>query len=467
MRLFTAAVTLAVAAAWAPAAQAVDTAPDSTSALAPDSEGACTSSRACVARRGRGYVCVAGQCARYFDGRDLYGALGLKAGAPRAPEPLVPLIAAVPVVGYSPASGVQFGVAGTVGMLLGDADDTTISSATGSLLATSKEQLILQVAGTTMTPGNGWELVSDFRYLEYNQETYGLGTGGSPLSTGFSVNGLGNLAAVEGTQPMDFSLVRFHQSALRHVTGSLYVGAGYRLDRHFAIVDRRLDLAAATPVVTSHYAYSRLKGFSPGQYTASGLSLEAVSDTRDSTIAPYRGWYLSLRFTGYPTWLGSTRASTFAQAEGRAYLGLSDTNPRNLLALWMIVQGVTSGDLPYLALPATGWQPASTSGRGYVQGRFRGTEMAYAEAEWRFRVTSDGLLGGTIFVNAETFARPAVNLPAYGFSEPGEALFDRIRPAAGVGLRVMLLRQSRTALRVDLAGSQDQVCFYFGAGEAF
>ena len=427
----------------------------------------CTSSRACIARLGRGWICAAGGCAQYFDRRDLYGVVGLKTGAPRAPEPLVPLVAAVPVLGYSPASGVQFGFAGTIGILLGDPEDTTISSATGSLLGTSKNQLILQVAGTAMTPGNGWELLSDFRYLEYNQDTYGLGTSGTPLATGISLNGLGPLEAVAGAQPMDFSLLRLHQSALRHVSGSIYVGAGLRFDHHFSIVDRRLDLAAPTPVVTSHYAYSRVYGFDPGSYYASGLSLEAISDTRDSTIAPYRGWYASLRFSGYPTWLGSTRASTLAQAEGRAYLGLSDEDPRNVLALWTIVQGVTSGHLPYLALPAIGWHPASTSGRGYVQGRYRGTAMAYAEAEWRFRLTADGLLGGTLFANAETFSRPAVSLPAYGYTEPGERLFEAIRPAAGVGLRVLLLKQSRTALRVDLAGGRDSICFYFGAGEAF
>jgi hypothetical protein len=428
---------------------------------------ACTSSGACVARLGRGHVCAAGRCAPYFDRRDLYGVVGLRSGAPRAPEPLVPLVAAVPVVGYSPASGVQVGFAGTVAMLLGDPEDTTISSATGSLLGTSKNQVIFQIAGTTMTPGNGWELLSDFRYLEYNQDTYGLGTGGTPLATGISVNGLGQLEEVPGGQPMDFSLVRVHQSALRHVAGSVYVGAGYRLDHHFSIVDRRLDLGAPTPVVTSHYGYSRAYGFDPGSYTASGLSLEAISDTRDSTIAPYRGWYALLRLAGYPTWLGSTRASTLAQAEGRAYLGLSDDDPRSVLALWGIVQGVTSGHLPYLALPAIGWHPASTTGRGYVQGRFRGTAMAYAEAEWRFRLTGDGLLGGTIFANAETFARPALSLPAYGVSEQGERLFDAIRPAGGVGLRVLLLKQSRTALRIDLAGGRDSICFYFGAGEAF
>jgi outer membrane protein assembly factor BamA len=218
--------------------------------------------------------------------------------------------------------------------------------------------------------------------------------------------------------------------------------------------------------VTSHYGYSRVQGFDPSAYTASGLGVEAVSDARDSTISPYRGHYAVLRATAFPTWLGSSRAATELAGEVRWYLGLSD-DPRNVLALWAIASGVTSGALPYLALPASGWHARSSMGRGYVQGRFRGTSMAYAEAEWRFRLTSGGLFGGAVFANAQTFARPAVSLPEVGYADRGEALFDVVRPAAGAGLRIMLLKQSRTALRVDVAVGADSLCFYLGAGEAF
>jgi hypothetical protein len=434
----------------------------------PPDTGACTSSRSCAERLGRGHVCAAGRCVDYYDGRDLYSLLGLRRGARRIPPARwVPLVAAVPVVGYSPASSFMLGLAGNVGMLLGDAEDTTMSSATGSALVTTRSQLILSVSGTALTAGNRWELLSDFRFLVFNQDTYGLGTGTTPLATGLSINGLGEIAAVPGAQPMDFRMQRIHQSVLRSVGGGVYLGLGYRLDRHVEIVDRRLDLGAATPVVTSHYAYSRLQGFDPAGYAASGLGLEALSDTRDSTIAPYRGWYAHLRLTGYPTWLGSAQHATVAAAEGRAYVGLSGEHPRNLLAFWVLTQGVTSGRLPYLALPASGWDAKSTTGRGYVQGRFRGTAMVYAEAEWRFGLTSGGLFGGTVFANVQTLSRPTASLPAYGYAEPGESLFDTIRPAAGVGLRVMALRDSRTALRLDVAAGQGSVCVYFGAGEAF
>jgi hypothetical protein len=443
--------------------------PPATSASPPAAGAAvpCTTSSDCAVRLGRGNVCTSGRCAPYFDRRDLYGVFGLRNAAPATPQRLEPLIAAVPAIGYSPSSGLLFGLAGTMGVLLGEPEDTTMSNATGTLLYTSKNQLIVQVAATTMTAGNDWELLSDWRYLLFNQDTYGLGTGESPGSTGLTLNGWGALDALEGAQPMDFDLLRLHQSALRHVTGNLYLGGGHRLDRYQRIVDHQLDLGAAPPVLTSHYTYSRMEGFDPAAYTVSGLTVEAISDARDSTIAPYRGWYAHLRFTGYPTWLGSTKASTLASLDGRVYLGLSDADPRNLVAIWLLASAVTSGSVPYLALPSSGWDARSTSGRGYVQGRFRGTAMIDLEAEWRFRLSDDGLFGGTVFGSAQTFARPSVRLPELGHEEEGERLFATIQPAVGAGLRIMLLKQSRTALRVDVAVGVKSVGFYLGAGEAF
>jgi len=126
---------------------------------------------------------------------------------------------------------------------------------------------------------------------------------------------------------------------------------------------------------------------------------------------------------------------------------------------------VTSGRLPYLALPSIGWDFSNRSGRGYVQGRFRGDAELYAEAEWRFRLTQNGFLGGTVFANASTFARPAVNVA--GYSEPREELFSTVRPAGGVGLRFMMNREARNAVTLDFAAGQDSFGIYFGAGEVF
>jgi hypothetical protein len=401
----------------------------------------------------------------YVDRRDITD-LFRKAPAERAePDPFVLYPSIIPAIGYNPALGFLIGVVSKAGMLLGDPGDTTMSSASLLVLLTTKRQLVLQLGSTILTSHNEWLLIGDWRFLLYNQETYGLSTGTPVTATSFSLSGWGSTTPIDGGQPMKFNLLRFHQVALRKVWGDLYLGGGIRIDRYFGIVDESLDLAAPSPVVTSHYAYSTYYGFDPGEYTLSGVTVNAVYDSRDSTINAYRGIYAQLAFGGFPTWLGSSQGSTMIGIDFRAYLGLSDTVPRNVLAFWLLASGVTSGVQPYLTLPSVGWDAAGTTGRGYVQGRFRGPGTVYAEVEWRFRITDDGLLGGAVFANAETFSRPAFNYST--MSEPAVNLFQYVRPAGGVGARVMMSKESRTNLRVDFAVGVDSFAIYLGAGEVF
>jgi len=133
--------------------------------------------------------------------------------------------------------------------------------------------------------------------------------------------------------------------------------------------------------------------------------------------------------------------------------------------VWFVAQTTVSGQLPYLGLPAIGWDAKNRTGRGYVQGRFRGTAELYGEVEYRFRITRNGLLGGVVFANVSTFSSAPVSY--LGFFNQGENLFDHLRPAGGVGLRFMMSRQSRTNITLDFTVADKTFGLYFGAGEAF
>jgi len=153
------------------------------------------------------------------------------------------------------------------------------------------------------------------------------------------------------------------------------------------------------------------------------------------------------------------------QGEVRTYFSLSNEVPRNVLAFWLLGSAVASGRMPYMALPSIGWDFANRTGRGYVQGRYRGDSEVYGEAELRFRITGNGLIGGVVFANAATFSSPTIDVP--GYKQAHEALFSTFRPAAGAGLRFMMNREARNAVTLDFAGGQDSFAVYFGAGEAF
>jgi hypothetical protein len=427
--------------------------------------GLCADSDECAKQLGRGSVCAGGRCQPYEDGTDIFVVVGLSEQSHGPVVPFKPLLSVFPIVASNPTVGVMLGVAGILGIYLGDPSTTTISNVSANIMYTTKNQLLSGINSVLMLADNEWQLQGDWRFLVFNQDTFGLGTGHTPVSSGFTLNGFGTTAAISGAQPMDLNLLRFRETAFKKVWGPLYIGPGFSFDRYYAIHDLSLDLNATPAVVTSHYAYSKLNDFPTGAYTASGVSLNVLWDSRDSTINPYRGSYASLAYQWTPEFLGSSKTASLLIGEYRTYISLSAAVPRNVLAFWVLGQTTVSGTLPYLALPAIGWDARNRTGRGYVQGRFRGTAEVYAEVEWRFRITTNGLLGGVVFANFETFSRPPINYA--GYTDPGENLFSYLRPAGGVGLRIMMNRQSRTNITVDLTVASKTVGFYLGAGEAF
>jgi hypothetical protein len=416
---------------------------------------ACSCSADCVRQIRHGSVCVEGRCQAYEDAWSFLDWIGLAREGKGTPPPFVLLPAVLPAIGYNPAMGVLFGVTGTLGMYLGPVDTTTISNLQGVALYSTMNQLTIQVSTTVLTARNEWELQGDWRFLLFNQKTYGLGTGPQAMSAPATVQ--------------DFNLVRIHQTVLRKVWGNLYAGLGYRLDSYYGVQDLGMDLSGPAPVVSPGYAYSLAYGFNPAQGVVSGWTLAALYDSRDSTFNPYSGFYGAANFTSNPTWLGSSQSSTGLEAQFRVYLPLSDDLPRNVLGLWLYYRGVTSGVAPYLTLPSVGWDRQNRTGRGYVQGRWRGTQELYGEVEWRFRITNNGLLGGVVFANAQSFAAPAFQAGGPGCSYASEkvGLLQFIRPAGGVGIRFMMNRESRTNVTLDFAFGESSFGIWFNAGEYF
>ena len=419
------------------------------------SEEPCTCDQECAERIRHGNVCVDGHCQPYEDAWSLLDWIGLARDGARTPPPFVLLPAILPAVGYNPAMGALFGLTGTLGMYLGPPSTTTISSLQTVALYSTMSQLTLQISTTILSARNEWELQGDWRFLLFNQKTYGLGTGPAAMVAPPSVD--------------DFNLLRLHENVLRKVWGEFYLGIGYRLDRFFAVQDRGMDLQGPAPAPGPNYAYSLAYGFNPHEYTVSGLTLATLYDSRDSTIAPYTGYYGSANFTVSPTFLGSSQASTSMEAQFRAYVPMNVAVPRDVLAFWIYYRGITSGVAPYLSLPAIGWDPKNRTGRGYIQGRWRGTQQLYGETEWRFRITNNGLLGGVLFANAVSFASPAFQSsgPGWSYSSPKVGLLQYVRPAAGFGLRFMMNRDSRTNVTLDFAFGERSFGVWFNAGEYF
>lgn len=366
----------------------------------------------------------------------------------------------LPVVAANPSNGWMFGLAPGANWYMGDPASTNISSGLGTFIYTTKKQWIITAKTNVFTRDNAWNLLGDWRFFVTSQPTYGLGTGpqsAKPIGTGITF-GDNPYEPIEDAQMMNFNYLRLHETFMKNIEGtSFYVGLGYHLDYHYNIDDNLLNLDSN--VVTSHYAYSKAHDFDPEKYTLSGVSVNLLYDSRDNAINPYKGRYAFANLRMNPKWMGSSQSSSILWLEYRDYIHLSKTRPRHLIGFWGYGWFVTGGDVPYLDLPAVGWDQFGRSGRAYTQGRFRGEDMIYTEVEYRFPLTDKEKWGGVLFVNGTTASNRDGNIGLYQYLDPGY----------GFGLRYMFDEKSRTNIDLDFAFGNygANFAFYFGINEVF
>ncbi len=365
----------------------------------------------------------------------------------------------LPVLGYSPANGFVAGGALSVTEFLGNPKTTALSAALINVSITTKQQVLLNLRYDVFTPDNQWHISGDNRFLFFTQPTYGLGIYGlNDESYTFSWNGISTTTHGSLEQPMSFNYLRIYDTFLKQVADHWYAGLGVAIDYNFKIRDESLKLDS--PVhLTSNYIYSTEFGFNPQQYSANGLSFQILHDGRDNPVNAYKGSYFNLSFRVSPKLFGSTQNSTVLYYEYRTYINVNKAIPQNLIAFWVWGENVTSGHLPYLALPALTWDTYNRSGRGYIQGRFRGNNMLYGESEFRFRLTKNGLLGGVTYVNLTTASNP---LPY-----SNQPMFYSVAPGVGAGLRIKMNKKDRTNIVIDYGRGYGFAGIYFNIRETF
>lgn len=377
-------------------------------------------------------------------------------------------ISILPVIGYAPANGFVIGSAVSITRLV-DKPPTNPSSGLINIQLTSKKQFIINARSKIYLKDNVWFLQGDWRILFFAQPTYGLGINKTTANKFMiHVNGLEtNTSPIE--QPMRFNYFRFYEDVVRQIGGGhWYVGLGVAIDKLYSIKDEKLDLDTSdgTHFYTSHYAYSKIKGFDTVNYATTGFNLNILTDTRDNTANTYKGYFASVSFRFNPTWWGSDQQSTMLLYDLRYYIGLSKARPRHVLALWSFGNFVTGGNVPYLTLPSIGWDTYNKSGRGYIQGRYRGIDMVYGEAEYRFPISRDNFIGGVAFVNT-TFAR-GVDVNDQTLEVTEQKLFAKAAPGIGGGLRLQMDKRARVNLTIDLGyGADNSSGIYFNLQETF
>jgi outer membrane protein assembly factor BamA len=310
--------------------------------------------------------------------------------------------------------------------------DANMSTVIASAAYTANKQAILALTSAVWSPKNRLTWAGDWRLMHYPQASFGLGIINTSLSRQIS---------------MDYEYLRINQRVLKRIGPNLYGGFGYALDLHWNIVSRNQNRDV---VAISHYRYGV-----EGRSISSGPLVSLQFDNRTNPINPIQGYYARLNYRPSLQLMGSDQNYQSLLIEGRTYLQPS-AHSQNVLAVWSYNALTLSGNPPFLDLPSTGWDTYGNTGRGYVQGRYRGKNLLYLETEYRFGLTRNRLLGGVVFANAQTV------------TEVASKSFQRVAPAIGAGLRLNMNKIARTNLAIDYAfGVGGSHGLFFNFGEVF
>jgi len=363
----------------------------------------------------------------------------------------------IPVVASNPSTGFIFG-AGLSYALKFASTDEKISAVSANATYSTKGQLNINAKSNLFVFKEKLVLNGDWRFMIFSEDTYGLGSNRKAYNSAGFIEGLNGYRINEDTiaQHLNYNLIRFHETGSYKVFDNFFAGIGFNFDSYTGIKDAKLS--SGDTANAFHYQYSVKHGFDPSRYTISGWTLNFLFDSRDNQVYAYKGYYANINYNVNSKIFGSTKPSQILLMEYRSFHPLDGNKQRHILSFWGIANVVTAGDVPYLYLPAIGYDQRQKSGRGYSFGRFRGDGWLYGESEYRFPISKrTGILGGVLFFNITTTSDQANKVK----------LAEYFRPGYGGGLRIMADKKSRTRIQIDAGIANGKVGFYFGAQEAF
>lgn len=353
-----------------------------------------------------------------------------------------------PAFGMQPAYGFTFGVLSLYTFRKRAENKFSSINAGGSY--TTKNQVLTYFKNNMYLNNDELFLSGDWRYYVFSQSNYGLGSDIIPSNwkkENFDIQSI--------EQPMEYNYLKIHQTISWNVLPSFYVGTGLHLDGYTNINDKNLDVE--NEKFTYHYDYSKKHGFNDKHYYVNGFSLNLIYDTRDNLVNTNKGFFVNLNYRHNPSILKNQFTNGSILAETRYFIPLSKTNKQHVLGFWAYGQYLVLGKVPYLNLPALGWDQRSRSGKGYTQGLIRGSNLMYFETEYRFPITKNQMISGTVFANATTASDIDRNVK----------LMHYFQPAAGVGLRILLDKETLTNFIINYGFGRDSNTFYFNDGEGF
>jgi hypothetical protein len=296
---------------------------------------------------------------------------------------------------------------------------------------TQNKQVIAQFVSNIWSKNGKFNFNGNWAYLKFPQKDFGLGSNSS----------------LNLYDQLDYAYIKMHQSLLKKIAPNLFFGPGINIDYHWNISD---TTSISKPII----------GFQQYGITnnsnSTGVLLNLLYDTRVSNVSPVaNSSYFYLSYRNNVSFLGSDQNWQSITLDYRKYLPFPNGS-NNILAFWTYNQIVLRGRPPYLSLPSTANDTYNNFGRGYVQGRFRGNKLLFAESEYRFGITENGFIGGVVFANVQSLSALK--------GKPIEGLLT----GYGLGLRFKFNKHSNTSVALDYGiGQGGSKGIFMNLGQVF
>lgn len=297
---------------------------------------------------------------------------------------------------------------------------------------TQNKQIVSQFVSNIWLKNNEYNINTNWSYLKFPQKDFGLGTTNNQLNN---------------FDQIDYSYLKLHQSIVKKIAPNWYLGPGLNMDYRRNIT----DTTTLNKPIYGYYQYGQTK-----TSNSTGVTLDLLFDNRSSIVNPLtNAAYLNLSYRTNLTLLGSDYALQSITLDARKYLPFPK-HSNNMLAFWTYNVFTLSGKAPYLDIPYTASDRNLNTGRGFIQGRFRGEKLCFAESEYRFGITENGFIGAVVFANMHTV------------SEPLNKRFQEIKAGYGAGIRIKLNKHSNTNVAIDYAfGQGGSHGIFMNLGEVF
>jgi hypothetical protein len=312
---------------------------------------------------------------------------------------------------------------------MGDPATTNLSNVTFYPTTNFASYFQFRIFPNLWLKNNSWNIPAKIEFSYISQETFGLGAN-SPA---------------DSMNIISYNVFKLSMNFNREIANHFFIGLGYAFDDYYNI-DEQWDKDYPSE-------FSKYNTGTSGTAISTGPAFTLLYDNRQNSINALRGLYSHLTLRVNRDFLGSSYNWNSLHFETRKYINFSSV--RHSTLAMRVIYWSAWGDVPYLSLPSTGYDYTGTTGRGYSRGRYRGTQMIYAETEYRFDITRSGLWGGVVFANGQSYP------------EPGTGKFKYIKPAVGVGGRLKFNKFSDSNITCDIAFGNDSFNYYVTLNEAF